>query len=145
MNQPSHILYSTLDNLPAIAKTLLQHAGDQRIWLFEGEMGAGKTTLIKALCTQLDVQDTVVSPTFSLIHEYITASGETIYHFDLYRLRHEAEAQDLDCETYFESGRYCFVEWPSKALGLIPSAYYQITLAIQTESQRLLHMRLYKT
>ncbi|MEL6358664.1 MAG: tRNA (adenosine(37)-N6)-threonylcarbamoyltransferase complex ATPase subunit type 1 TsaE, partial [Bacteroidota bacterium] len=107
-------LLSTLDQLPGIARQLLQHAGSQKIWLFEGEMGAGKTTLIKALCVELGVQDTVNSPTFSIVHEYATARGMPVYHFDFYRLQHEEEALALDCMAYFESGYYCFIEWPTK-------------------------------
>ncbi len=143
MGPSSVTLHSTLDNLPLTAQALLQHASDQRIWLFEGEMGAGKTTLIKALCAQLGVQDTVTSPTFSLIHEYATAAGEAIYHFDFYRIFHEEEALALDCAAYFDSGSYCFIEWPSNIPSLIPPAYCQVSLTTQPEGQRWLRMGLH--
>lgn len=136
-------LYSTLDRLPAAAQALLHHAGKQKVWLFEGELGAGKTTLIKALCAQLGVQDTVSSPTFALIHEYATAAGVPVYHFDFYRIQREEEAVDLDCAAYFASGSYCFVEWPSKIPGLIPPAHYQVSLTTQPDGQRLLRMQLH--
>ena len=143
MDQPSLTLHSTLDNLPATAQALLHHAGRQRIWRFEGEMGAGKTTLIKALCAQLGVRDTVTSPTFALIHEYATASGAAIYHFDFYRIQHEEEALALDCTTYFESGSYCFIEWPTKIHNLIPSVHCQVSLTVQPDGHRMLRMSLH--
>ena len=89
-------------------------------------MGAGKTTLVSALCKQLGVQDNVTSPTFSLVHEYVSTSGESIYHFDLYRIRSEEEVLDLDFTAYFESGCYCFIEWPEKALRIIPATYCKV-------------------
>ena len=137
-------LHSTLDQLPAIARRLLQHAGEQTIWLFEGEMGAGKTTLIKALCAELGVKDLVNSPTFSLVHEYATAAGLPVYHFDFYRTQHAEEALMLDCLAYFESGNYCFIEWPTRISGLIPPAHCKISLATQPDGNRLLRMELYE-
>ncbi len=143
MDQPSLTLHSTLDSLPATAQTLLHHVGGQRIWLFEGEMGAGKTTLIKALCAQLGVRDNVTSPTFSLIHEYTTAAGEPIYHFDFYRIHHEEEALALDCTAYFDSGSYCFIEWPTKIPSLIQPAHCKVSLTTQPDGQRILRMGLH--
>jgi tRNA threonylcarbamoyladenosine biosynthesis protein TsaE len=144
MKPHSHALYSTLDNLQATAQTLLHHAGSQRVWLLEGAMGAGKTTLIRALCARLDVLDNVTSPTFSLVHEYAMASGEAVYHFDFYRIRCEEEVQDLDCAAYFESGSYCFIEWPSKIYNLIPPSYCRVCLTVQPDSRRALHIYLGK-
>jgi tRNA threonylcarbamoyladenosine biosynthesis protein TsaE len=144
MNRTSHMLHSTLDNLPVTAQALLRHAGGQKVWLLEGAMGAGKTTLIRSLCAQLGVRDNVASPTFSLVHEYATASGEAIYHFDFYRIRHEEEALDLDYAAYFESGSYCFVEWPTKIYNLIPPAYCKVRLTVQPDGSRILHVHLGK-
>jgi tRNA threonylcarbamoyladenosine biosynthesis protein TsaE len=140
MNQSSHTVHSTLDNLSATAKTLLNRAGSQKIWLLEGAMGAGKTTVVRAVCAQLGVIDNVTSPTFSLIHEYAMASGEAVYHFDFYRIRCEEEALDLDCITYFESGRYCFIEWPTKIYNLIPPAYYKVHFASRPDDRRVLRI-----
>lgn len=142
MDPNSLTLYSTLDKLPIIAQQLLQYAREQKIWLFDGEMGAGKTTLIKALCAQLGVQDIVNSPTFSLVHEYATAAGMPVYHFDFYRIQHEEEALSLDCLTYFESGHYCFIEWPTRIPSLIPPAHCQLDLAVIAANQRRLHVKL---
>ena len=140
MNRSCYTLHSTLDNLPATAQALLHYAGKHKVWLLEGTMGVGKTTLVRALCMQLGVQDNVASPTFSLVHEYALASGALIYHFDLYRIRYEEEVLDLDFAAYFASGGYCFVEWPEKAHHIIPQTYCKICLAVQPHGDRMLHM-----
>ena len=136
MQQTFGPFHSTLANLPHVAHAMLQCASQQRVWLFAGGMGAGKTTLIKALCAQLGVQDHVTSPTFSLINEYATVAGEAVYHFDFYRLGGEAEALDLDCAAYFEQGAYCFVEWPSKVPPLLPPVHCQVHQAAQPDGSR---------
>ncbi len=140
MDQSSHTLHSTLDNLPATAQALLRYAGSQRVWLLEGAMGTGKTTLIRALCARLGVLDNVTSPTFSLVHEYAMASGEAVYHFDFYRIRCEEEVLDLDCSAYFESGSYCFIEWPTKIYNLIPPVYCRVRLTAQPDDRRILRI-----
>ncbi len=101
---------------------LLKSAQNLRIWLFYGDLGAGKTTLIKAICKQLGVSETVLSsPTFSIINEY-RGKDSLVYHFDFYRMRNETEILDLGLEEYFESNAYCFVEWPERlgAPGVLP-------------------------
>ena len=142
IRKPSYTLYSTLEDLSATVQTLLHHAGKQKLWLLTGSMGVGKTTLVKAFCTQLGVLDYVTSPTFSIIHEYTNASGEAIYHFDFYRIRHASEAIDLDCIAYFESGSYCFIEWPEKVRNVIPAAYCEICFSVQPRGDRILHVTL---
>lgn len=117
-----------LDGLDALAKTLIAFAGDVRIWLIFGEMGAGKTTLIKALCGVLGVEDTVSSPSFSIVNEYPLGEA-SVYHFDFYRIRNEQEAFEIGTEEYFYSGAYCFVEWPEKIPSLIPSSYVALKIA----------------
>jgi tRNA threonylcarbamoyladenosine biosynthesis protein TsaE len=89
------------------------------IWTFDGEMGAGKTTLIKAVCKQLGVVDEVSSPTFSLVNEYKTTIGKTIYHFDFYRIKNIEEVYDIGYEDYFFSGNICLIEWPEKVSELL--------------------------
>jgi tRNA threonylcarbamoyladenosine biosynthesis protein TsaE len=108
-----------LDELDSLAATILQHIGDKKVVLFKGEMGAGKTTLIKAICKHLGVVSTVSSPTFSLVNEYHTANGEIIYHFDFYRINKLSEVYDMGYEEYFFSGHRCFIEWPEKIEPLI--------------------------
>jgi tRNA threonylcarbamoyladenosine biosynthesis protein TsaE len=126
----------TLPELPLVASRLLQEAGDRRVWLFEAPMGAGKTTLIKALAAALGVQGPVSSPTFGLVHEYEAGNGAPIYHFDCYRLRDEEEALGIGVGEYFDSGHYCWVEWPSKIEGLWPAEVFYLEIAILGEDLR---------
>ncbi|GAB3991782.1 tRNA (adenosine(37)-N6)-threonylcarbamoyltransferase complex ATPase subunit type 1 TsaE [Spirosoma daeguense] len=117
------------DELPTAARQLLAEGRSQPVWLFEGEMGTGKTTLIKALCRVLGVVSIVQSPTFSIVNEYTTHEGKSVFHFDCYRLRNEAEAMDIGIEEYFDSGDFCFVEWPARIQSIWPTTYYQISLS----------------
>lgn len=130
-NGESQIRFSELSELEDVAKELIRLSRGERIWLFEGTMGAGKTTLIKRICENLGVVSTVQSPTFSIVNEYITTTNETIYHFDFYRLRDEEEAFDIGVEEYLDSASYCFIEWPGKIESLWPNRYFQIELAVE--------------
>ena len=136
-----------LDELNTVAHRLLAEgrqssASVQRVWLFEGDMGVGKTTLIKALCRALGVVSLVQSPTFSIVNEYTTHEGHPVYHFDCYRLRNEAEALDIGIEEYFDSGALCFVEWPERIRALWPTTYYQIRLRVETDGSRTVETEL---
>lgn len=104
---------TSLDQLNQTAQQLVEAVKQQTLWCFEGEMGAGKTTFIKAICKVLGVKDEITSPTFSLVNEYRTLSGQTIYHFDFYRIRSIEEVYDIGYEDYFDSGNLCLIEWPS--------------------------------
>lgn len=117
-------------SLHEAASWLIEKAGNHKIWCFYGEMGAGKTTLIKALCEQMGVIQNVSSPTFSLVNEYQLAGGQCIYHFDFYRINNEEEAFDIGYETYFESGSICLIEWPEKIEGILLG---ESTLRIQID------------
>lgn len=119
---------SSLADLPAAASVLIEVAGQESIILFEGPMGAGKTTLIKEICSQLGVQENVSSPTFALVNEYGAANGKLIYHFDFYRINEEREALDIGALEYFDSGRLCLVEWPSMIPNLLPEHYLLVAL-----------------
>jgi tRNA threonylcarbamoyladenosine biosynthesis protein TsaE len=110
----STLVHITLDNLAEAATQLISLAGDKRLWTFEGEMGTGKTTLVKALCAQLGVTDEISSPTFSLVNEYKTQTGGKIFHFDFYRIKNLEEVYDIGYEDYFYSGSICLIEWPDK-------------------------------
>ena len=116
------ILVKDLDRLPDAAEKLLGiiRANDFSVILLEGAMGAGKTTLTKALCDELGVGDTVTSPTFALVNEYSDREGNPVYHFDFYRIDSLEEAFDLGYDEYFYSGNLCLVEWPEKIAPLIP-------------------------
>lgn len=128
--RPETYEHVKLSGLPELAKTLLQIDPDKKVWLFYGDMGAGKTTFIKAICEAMDVRELVNSPTFSIINEYKAGTGK-VFHFDFYRIKNEAEAYEIGTEEYFYSGEYCFIEWPEKIPSLIPSAHVKIS--IQTE------------
>lgn len=126
-------------SLPLVAKEIIKQAGDYKIWLFEGEMGAGKTTLIKAVCEAIGVEDLVSSPTFSLVNEY-EAGEEIIYHFDFYRIKNEEEAMDIGVEEYFYSGNYCFLEWPSKIISLVPEKFLRIFITVNEDDTRTIQL-----
>lgn len=108
-----------LEQLPEIAGEFIKNIGDDRIFLFEGEMGSGKTTLISEICRQLGADDDFGSPTFSLVNEYADREGNPIYHFDLYRIDSLKEALDMGAEEYFNSGELCLVEWPDRLEGFL--------------------------
>ncbi|WP_299501066.1 tRNA (adenosine(37)-N6)-threonylcarbamoyltransferase complex ATPase subunit type 1 TsaE [Mucilaginibacter sp.] len=124
----------SLSELPAIASQILTHAGNEKIFLFHGDMGAGKTTLIKSLCEVLGVTGSVTSPTFAIVNEY--AGDSKIYHFDFYRLKNQTEALDMGAEEYFYSGNYCFLEWPEKIPDMLPHHYISISIAVLNDNKR---------
>lgn len=130
-------IIETINDLPLAAGKLLAFAGQERVFLFSGDMGAGKTTFIKSICSTLGVNETVTSPTYSLVNQYETTDN-TIYHFDFYRIKTEDEAYDIGFEEYLYSGNYCFIEWPEKIPSFWPEKYVKISLSIKDNDQRLL-------
>jgi tRNA threonylcarbamoyladenosine biosynthesis protein TsaE len=130
----------TLNDLPGIACWVLKFAENEKIWVVEGEMGAGKTTFIQAVCRQLGVKVPVQSPTFSLVNEY-PAGEKRIFHFDFYRLSHVSEALDFGVEEYLDSGSYCLLEWASRIEELLPDAYLQIKIELNENKNRTLTVR----
>jgi tRNA threonylcarbamoyladenosine biosynthesis protein TsaE len=129
----------TLVDLPVVAKEIIEFLQDApRVWLFRGQMGAGKTTLSKELLQQLGVDQAVQSPTFSLVNEYQTQAGEIIYHFDLYRLKNTQEALAIGIEEYLDSGNYCLIEWPEQAEELWDFPHVNVEIEAINEVQRKL-------
>jgi len=122
------ILVKNESELTSAAKSLINFAGEVKVWIFKGEMGAGKTTFIRYICQELEVVENVSSPTFSIINEYSCKNGELVYHFDFYRIEKEQEAVDIGCEEYFYSGNICLVEWPEKILNLVPEPKIEVTI-----------------
>lgn len=120
-----------IQELPTAAASLLTHIKEASVVAFYGKMGAGKTTLIKELCQQLGVTNVVNSPTFSLVNEYHTESGDIIYHFDFYRINKVEEVYDFGYEEYFYSGNLCLIEWPELIEQLLP----EDTLKLQIEEK----------
>ena len=139
------IQVSSLNNLPRAAAEVIKQAADERVWLFRGEMAAGKTTFIKAICAALGVTDAVSSPTFSLVNEYETAQQERIYHFDFYRIQNEQEALDMGILEYLDSGHLCLIEWPSNIKSLLPDTYLLVTLEIGAGEARTITLQRYSS
>lgn len=124
-----------LSEIENIAKQIIEQS-KHKIVLFNGQMGAGKTTLIKALAKELGVVDVANSPTFSIVNQYETTEKEAVFHFDLYRLEEEEEAYDMGIDEYFDSGNWCFIEWPEKTPNLIPNEHHIIEFELIDENTR---------
>jgi len=135
--------YSGLNQIEQAAEKILRKCSGHNIWVFKGQMGAGKTTLIKSICNQMDVIDNVSSPTFSLLNIYQTITEDEIYHFDFYRIKDEMEAIDIGCDDYFYSGQFCFIEWPEKIPSLIPDRFIEISINLGKENERKVSITAY--
>ncbi|OXB00714.1 tRNA (adenosine(37)-N6)-threonylcarbamoyltransferase complex ATPase subunit type 1 TsaE [Flavobacterium pectinovorum] len=133
-----NIVFS-LDQIQEVAEQILAQ-NPKKIILFNGEMGVGKTTLIKQLCKNLGVEDTTSSPTFSLVNEYYTVSNDIVYHFDFYRLNKETEALDMGVDDYLYSGNWCFIEWSEKIANLIPEEHSTVTIELSEDGKRKLEL-----
>ena len=129
-----------LSSINDAARELINTFPDKRIFAFYGEMGAGKTTLIKALCRVLQVTDVTSSPSFGLIYEYRTRGSDSVYHFDFYRIEHLEEAYDIGYEEYIDSGQYCFIEWPEKVASLLPPETVNVNLQIVGNNERTMEV-----
>lgn len=132
------IQITSLDNIAEAAKEFIAQMGDETVYAFNGEMGAGKTTFINALCKALGVEDdTTNSPSFSIINEYRSdTTAELIYHFDLYRLESLEEAIDIGVEDYFDSGALCFLEWPERIEDILPNDTVRVNIIVNDDDTR---------
>ncbi len=128
----------SLSNINEAAAEFLKELGDRKIVAFYGSMGAGKTTFIKAICDVLGVTDTVNSPTFAIVNEYLAASGESVYHFDFYRIKKIEEAYDFGYEDYFYSGNLCLIEWPELIEELLPEDTVRVKIEEIETGERIL-------
>ena len=133
-----NIVFS-LDQIQEVAETIIAQ-NPKKIILFNGEMGVGKTTLIKQLCKSLGVEDATSSPTFSLVNEYYTLNNDIVYHFDFYRLNKETEALDMGVDDYLYSGNWCFIEWSEKIANLIPEEHSTVTIELSEDGKRKLEL-----
>ena len=133
---------SDLADLDALAFEVLSFAGERKIWLIEGEMGAGKTTFVKAVCQAIEVEDTVSSPTFPIINEYYSAQGP-VYHFDFYRIKDLEEATQTGCEDYFYSNEFCFIEWHEIVKPLLPDKGLVVRITVKSDNTRELQLNKY--
>lgn len=125
-----------VDAISTAAKKVVEMAGSEKIWIFKGEMGAGKTTLIKALAEEFHIQDQISSPTFGIVNEYQNDSGDEFYHFDFYRLDDPTEALDIGIEEYFYSQNYCWLEWAEKIAEFLPDQYFLVSIEILSATER---------
>ena len=131
------IQINSLDSIRESAKAFLAAMDDRTVFAFHGQMGAGKTTFIKAICEELGVEDVINSPTFAIINEYGSeTTGELIYHFDFYRINKLSEAEDIGTEDYFYSGALCFIEWPEKIEDLLPGDVVEVTIKENPDGTR---------
>ncbi len=133
----------SLDLIHETARKFLQLTGANRVFAFEGEMGAGKTTFIKALCEELGVTDTVNSPSFAIVNEYTAQTGKPVYHFDFYRIKNVEEAFDFGYEDYFYSGNYCFIEWPKMVENLLPDSCVEVFIGECEDGSRIINISNY--
>ncbi|UTN02892.1 tRNA (adenosine(37)-N6)-threonylcarbamoyltransferase complex ATPase subunit type 1 TsaE [Flavobacterium bizetiae] len=133
-----NIVFS-LDQIKEVAEQILAQ-NPKKIILFNGEMGVGKTTLIKQLCKSLGVEDATSSPTFSLVNEYYTSNNQIVYHFDFYRLNKETEALDMGVDDYLYSGNWCFIEWSEKIASLLPEETSTINIELLADGKRSLEL-----
>ena len=129
-----------LSELPSIVNELIKNSTSKKL-LFYGEMGAGKTTIIKEICKQLKVSEVISSPTFSLVNEYKTLDNQTIYHFDFYRIENEEEAYDIGIEDYFDSNSWCLIEWPQNIQNLLPLDATIINITILDDGKRNIQLK----
>ena len=135
-------MYFQIKNLTSIkeaAEKFVQQLNNRNVFAFKGKMGAGKTTFIKAVCAVLGVTETVNSPSFAIINEYVSdTTGETIYHFDFYRINSIQEAINIGATDYFNSGSLCFIEWPEKIESLLPEDAFWVEVVEQEDGARVL-------
>ncbi len=129
------IVINNLSELESAANELLNACEGKKVFAFYGSMGAGKTTFIKAICETLGVSESITSPTFSIVNEYLSDKGGKIYHFDFYRIKSVSEAYDMGYEDYFYSNAFCFIEWPEKIAGLIPENNVKVKISIKGEQR----------
>ena len=131
---------NNLNQIHEAARTFIDHIGNDTIFAFYGNMGAGKTTFIKAVCEELGVEDVINSPTFAIVNEYLAGNGNTIYHFDCYRINKIVEALDMGCQDYFDSGNLCFIEWPENIAEILPEEAIAVHINVQDNDSRIIEI-----
>ena len=129
----------SIEALAEVSDYLISLREEADVIAFYGSMGAGKTTLIKNLCHRMGVTDEVNSPTFAIVNEYVTEGGESVYHFDFYRIKKLEEAYDIGYENYFYSGNLCLIEWPEMIEPLLPEKYIRVEIRHgETDDERVI-------
>ncbi len=130
------IKINNLEEYPSAAKKFIAAMGDNRIFAFYGGMGSGKTTFIKSVCEEMGVEEAINSPTFAIVNEYESQEGETIYHFDFYRIKSIAEVYNMGYEEYLYNNAYCFIEWPELIEELLPEEAVKVTITEEEDTSR---------
>ena len=125
-----------IEEIHEAAREFINHIGEHRVFAFYGEMGAGKTTFIKAICEELGVEDVITSPTFAIVNEYSIPNGQCIYHFDFYRIKKLEEVYDMGFEDYFYSGALCFIEWPELIEEILPEEALKVQIKKEEDGTR---------
>ncbi len=132
------VIVHSIEELPQVARSIISSLQGRTVLAFNGEMGAGKTTFIKAFCAEYGVVDNVASPTFAIVNEYLTPQKKTLYHFDLYRLETIEDLMNIGAEDYFYSGNLCLIEWPDIASSLLPTNTMSISLRVADDGARII-------
>jgi tRNA threonylcarbamoyladenosine biosynthesis protein TsaE len=130
-----------LDELDDVALQIIKFCGEDKIWVFKGQMGAGKTTLIKSISKQLGIIDAVNSPTFSIVNEYQNQVGKTYFHFDFYRIERPEEVLEIGIDEYFYSGNVCWIEWAEKVPEFIPPDFIFIQIDVEENGARMIRLQ----
>ena len=131
-----NFIIKTIDSIDDVASDFLGAIKNKKHLAFYGDMGVGKTTFIKAICKQIGIDDGVTSPTFSIVNEYFTNPGESVYHFDFYRINSIEELLDLGYEEYLFGSNYCFIEWPDKGESIIPDHFLKVLIKEMPDGSR---------
>lgn len=132
------IKIQNLEHIHDAAKEFIKNMGNGNVYAFYGEMGAGKTTFIKAICEELGVKDVITSPTFAIVNEYTDGKGDPIYHFDFYRIKKIDEVYDMGYEDYIDSGSLCLMEWPELIETLLPDDATKVTIKVNGDGSRII-------
>ena len=130
------IKIQSIDTIREAAREFIEKMGDHKVFAFYGQMGAGKTTFVKAICEELGVNDVITSPTFAIVNEY-EEHNASIYHFDFYRIKKIEEVYDMGYEDYFYSGGLCFIEWPELIEDLLPEDAVKVTISVNDNDERI--------
>ena len=131
------IIIKDIEHIREAAREFIKQIGDRHVFAFYGKMGAGKTTFVTAICEELGVEDVITSPTFAIINEYTTGEGDSLFHFDFYRIKKLEEVYDMGYEDYFYSGALCFIEWPELIEDILPDDAVHVSITEQEDGSRL--------
>lgn len=135
------IYCQTIQELPEVTKKIISYGKEYSVWVLKGDLGAGKTTFIQEVAKQMNVLDNISSPSYALINEYLTPEQDTIYHFDLFRIKTVSEVLDIGFDEYLESGALCFIEWPEIAESLLPEKYLEVSILNPEKELRVFNIK----